>query len=57
MWFAPDLIGFVYHAPGIQNQVGTISAIRDAEGSNWLEATARPTAHDSIARKPWCRFW
>lgn len=56
LWFAPDLIQFVDHAPGTQIRVGGVSAIRDAAG-NWVETPARSTAHDAIARKPWWRFW
>jgi hypothetical protein len=37
LWFAPELLEFVDHAPGTEIRIGGASFTRDA-GGNWMEA-------------------
>jgi hypothetical protein len=45
IWFAPNLLDFVDHAPGTKITMGRLTSTRNADGS-WHEV-----------RRPWWKFW
>jgi hypothetical protein len=56
IWFAPQLLDFVDHAPGTEIRVGEVSAVRGADGS-WVPASDKASPPENTQRKPWWRFW
>jgi hypothetical protein len=54
LWFAPDLLELVDHAPGtaIRLEGVPMTWVRSAQGE-WIEI---PDAADA-ARRPWWKFW
>jgi hypothetical protein len=55
LWFAPELLEFIDHAPGTEVVIGNSRLIRDSSGE-WLEG-ADFAPRLSAMKKPWWRFW
>ena len=51
IWFAPQLLEFIDHAPGTEVVVGNKRIVRSASGE-WVED--QPQSKPS---RPWWRFW
>jgi hypothetical protein len=53
IWFAPQLLEFVDHAPGTEIVIGSKRVVRDASGE-WVEDAPKQA---NAPLKPWWRFW
>jgi hypothetical protein len=53
IWFAPQLLEFVDHAPGTEIVIGSKRMVRDASGE-WIEDAPKQAKPPG---KPWWRFW
>jgi hypothetical protein len=56
LWFAPQLLEFIDHAPGTEIHVGKVSAVRDSDG-NWVNTSSKTPLHERHRNKAWWRFW
>ena len=55
IWFAPQLLELVDHAPGTEISIGEISLVRGADG-NWVEASSETPPLEDKPKRQW-RFW
>ena len=53
IWFAPQLLEFVDHAPGTEIIIGSKRMVRDSSGA-WIEDAPK---EPKTSAKPWWRFW
>jgi hypothetical protein len=55
LWFAPELLEFIDHAPGTEVRLDGVAKkyVRSASGE-WVETKERVETRE---RRPWWRFW
>jgi hypothetical protein len=53
IWFAPQLLEFIDHAPGTEIVIGKKRLVRDSSGE-WIENAPKEAKR---ATKPWWQFW
>jgi len=55
VWFAPELLELVDHAPGTEVVIGNKRFVR-SESGEWTDETT-PAPSSLPSGKPWWRFW